>query len=75
MNNSSTKMTSCVETLRYHNLSQNYHDRNLDPDEIDIVDLSEVANKPTYVILTLHRLILAENLKFFISLIILAKYS
>ena len=40
------------------------HDQNLDPNETGIVDLSEVANKPTYVILTSSRLILAENLNF-----------
>ena len=42
------------------------HNRNLDPDETGVIDLSEVANKTTYVIFTLHRLILAENLKFLI---------
>ena len=46
---------------------QLFHDQNLDPDETGVVDLSEVAHKPTYVILTSSRLILVENLKLFVS--------
>ena len=37
------------------------------PDETAVVDLSEVAYNPTYVNLTLHRFILANNLKLFVS--------
>ena len=36
-------------------------------DETDIVDLSEVADNPTNVILTSSRLILVENLEFLSS--------
>ena len=37
------------------------------PDETGVINLSEVANKPTYFILISSRLILAENLNFLIS--------
>ena len=43
------------------------HYWNLEPDESSIVDLSDVADKPTYVIFTSSRLILAENLNFLFS--------
>ena len=46
---------------------QLFHDRNLDPDETGVIDLFEVAYKPTYVILTSSRLILVENLSFLFS--------
>ena len=42
------------------------HDRIQTPDETGDVDHSEVANKRTYVVLALHRLILAENLKIYV---------
>ena len=34
--------------------------------ETDIVDLSEVADKPTYIVITFVRLILEVNLKLFV---------
>ena len=37
------------------------------PDETGVVDLSEVADKPTYVILTSSRLILVKMLKCLLS--------
>ena len=37
------------------------------PDETSVVDLSKVVDKPTYVIITSYRLILAENLNLFVS--------
>ena len=37
------------------------------PNETGIVDLSEVTNNPTYVILTSFRLTLEENFELFIS--------
>ena len=38
------------------------------PDETGVVYFSEVADKPTYVLLTSSRIILEENLKLFVFL-------
>ena len=40
------------------------HDRNVDPDVTSVVELSEVAEKPTYIIVTSSRSISVENLNF-----------
>lgn len=41
------------------------HVQNLDPDEAGVVDLSQVGEKPMCIIVTLCRLILAENMNIF----------
>ena len=51
------------------------HNRNLDPDETGVIDLSQVTDKPPYVVLTSARLFLVEKIDKFLFPNILTKHS